>query len=43
MKHSFEHYVSKILSYLWFAAVIVGSITLLIWLIKMFLKVIGVL
>lgn len=42
MKHSFEHYLSKILGWVLLAAFSVGCVTLLVWLVKLFLSVIGV-
>lgn len=41
-KHSFEHYVSKILTGVFCAAFIVGGFTFLVWMFKLFARVIGV-
>lgn len=43
MKHGIEHYISKGLNILWFATLIIGSLTLFIFISLLFLKVIGVL
>ena len=42
MKHSFEHYLSKFLTVVWYGLLLVGSSVLLLWLIKLLLKVMGV-
>ena len=42
MKHSLEHYVSKILGYVLLAAFSIGCVTILVWLVKVFLGLIGV-
>ena len=41
-KHSFEHYVSKFLVGVLSAAFIVGGFTFLVWMFKLFARVIGV-
>ena len=42
MHHELEHYASKFLSVIWIISLIVGSTTLLVWVIKLFFRVIGV-
>lgn len=42
MKHSFEDYLSKCLTVVWYGIFLVGSSALLLWLIKLLLKVMGV-
>ena len=43
MKHGLDHYINKALSIVWYSTIIIGSVTLLIFMCLLFLKVIGVL
>ena len=42
MKHGLEHYVSKLLIVLWSLFLVIGSVALVAWVIKLFFKVMGV-
>lgn len=42
MRHNFEHYVSKFLGYVWYATLVIGSLTIFVIVVKALLTVIGV-